>query len=138
MTWVLQYQKLKLLQCLLAFYVGFLTYANIGPPGGLRDQETGLIVDQASSERKARGLILVNGSERPIVAATFFQVCCIGITRCSAFFMYPGKSSVQHFETLKILAAYPLTKYCPPKLHSRHQHLFLSTFQNCEQAGSFE
>ena len=82
-----------MLQILLAFYVGFLTYANIGPPGGLRDTETGLIVDRASSERTAQGLILVNGTERPIVAATFFQVCCIGITRCSAFFMYPGTSS---------------------------------------------
>ena len=87
----LRYRTLKILQILLAFYVGFLTYADIGPPGGLRDQETGLIIDQASEERTERGVILVNGAERAIVAATSFQVVCIGITRMSAFFMYPGK-----------------------------------------------
>jgi hypothetical protein len=86
----LRYQTLKIMQILLAFYVGFLTYADIGPPGGLRDQETGFIVDQASEERTERGVILVNGVERAIVADTSFQVVCIGITRMSAFFMYPG------------------------------------------------
>jgi hypothetical protein len=88
----LRYRTLKIVQIALAFYVGFLTYADIGPPGGLRDQETGFIVDQASEERTARGVILVNGVERAIVATNFFQVVCIGITRMSAFFMYPGMS----------------------------------------------
>ena len=91
LRWMMRYKAIKILQVILAFYVGFLTYADIGPPGGLRDQETGLIVDQASEERTARGLILVNGHVRPIVATTMFQVVCIGITRMSAFFMYPGK-----------------------------------------------
>ena len=88
---LMKYKAVKFLQVLLAFYVGFLTYADIGPPGGLRDQTTGLIVDQLSEERTENGLILVNGTERPIVASTFFQVVCIGITRMSAFFMYPRK-----------------------------------------------
>jgi hypothetical protein len=87
---LLKYKMIKLLQCLLAVYIGILTYADIGPPGGLRDAETGLIIDQTSNHRTEHGLILVNGSERPIAATTFFQVVCIGITRMSAFFMYPG------------------------------------------------
>jgi hypothetical protein len=87
---LVKYKMIKLLQCLLAVYVGILTYADIGPPGGLRDGKTGLIIDQTSNHRTEHGLILVNGSERPIVATTFFQVVCIGITRMSAFFMYPG------------------------------------------------
>jgi hypothetical protein len=84
---MMRLKALKLAQVLLALYVGILTYADMG----LRDTETGLIVDQESTERTARGLILVNGTERAIVGATQFQVVCIGITRMSAFFMYPGK-----------------------------------------------
>jgi hypothetical protein len=38
-----------------------IQYANIGPTGwGLRDPETGLIIDPTSEERTERGLILVN------------------------------------------------------------------------------
>jgi hypothetical protein len=76
-----RYKAIKLAQVLLALYIGILTYADIGPPGGLRDTVTGLIIDQASPERTARGLILVNGTERAIVGATYFQVVCVGITR---------------------------------------------------------
>jgi hypothetical protein len=90
---LMRFRALKLAQALLAVYVGVLTYADMGPPGGLRDGETGLIVDQESPERTARGLILLNGTERAIVGATQFQVVCIGITRMSAFFMYPGKKN---------------------------------------------
>jgi hypothetical protein len=89
---LMRFRALKLAQVLLAVYIGVLTYADMGPPGGLRDSETGLIVDQESPERTARGLILLNGTERAIVGATQFQVVCIGITRMSAFFMYPGKN----------------------------------------------
>eukprot|EP00339_Tiarina_fusa_P002514 CAMPEP_0117084426 /NCGR_PEP_ID=MMETSP0472-20121206/59414_1 /TAXON_ID=693140 ORGANISM="Tiarina fusus, Strain LIS" /NCGR_SAMPLE_ID=MMETSP0472 /ASSEMBLY_ACC=CAM_ASM_000603 /LENGTH=292 /DNA_ID=CAMNT_0004813399 /DNA_START=131 /DNA_END=1009 /DNA_ORIENTATION=+ len=88
---IVRFKAIKLIQVLLAIYVGILTYADIGPPGGLRDPETGLIIDQESSERTEKGLILVNGVERAIVAATQFQVVCVGITRMSAFFMYPGR-----------------------------------------------
>jgi hypothetical protein len=76
-----RYKAIKIAQVLLAMYVGILTFADIGPPGGLRDTETGLIIDQASPERTARGLILINGTERAIVGATYFQVVCVGITR---------------------------------------------------------
>jgi hypothetical protein len=76
-----RYKALKLAQVLLAVYIGILTFADIGPPGGLRDTETGLIIDQASPERTALGLIFVNGTERAIVGATYFQVVCVGITR---------------------------------------------------------
>jgi hypothetical protein len=89
-----RYKTLKLMQILLAIYVGFLTYADIDLPGGLRDQETGLIIDQASEERTEQGVMLVNRTERAIVATNSFQVICIGITRMSAFFMYPGKAFV--------------------------------------------
>jgi nicotinamidase-related amidase len=88
---LMRFRALKLAQVLLALYIGIMTLADMGPAGGLRDTETGLIVDQESTERTARGLILVNGTERAIVAATQLQVVFFGITRISAFFMYPGK-----------------------------------------------
>ena len=86
-----RFKWLKLTQLLLATCIGILTFADIGPPGGLRDTETGLIVDKASPERTANGLILVNGTERAIVAASLTQVACIGVARLSAWLMYPSK-----------------------------------------------
>lgn len=86
-----RFKWLKLTQLLLATYIGILTFADIGPPGGLRDTDTGLIVDKASPERTANGLILVNGTERAIVAASLTQVACIGVARLSAWLMYPSK-----------------------------------------------
>jgi hypothetical protein len=88
---MMRFKAIKIAQVIFAFYILFLTFADIGPPGGLRDTETGLIVDQASPERTERGLILVNGTERAIVGATLFQVACVGIARASAWIMYPGK-----------------------------------------------
>jgi len=87
---MLRFKWLKLTQLLFATYIGILTFVNMGPPGGLRDTETGSIVDKASPERTANGLILVNGTERAIVAASLTQVACIGVARLSAWLMYPG------------------------------------------------
>ena len=88
---LLHFKVLKCAQVLLAVYICILTFANIGPPGGLRDPQSGLIVDKASQERTEKGLILVHGTLRAIVADTKFQVACIGIARISAWFMYPSK-----------------------------------------------
>ena len=82
------FRLLKALQVILAIIGGILT---LSPVVGLRDPETGLIIDQESTERTEQGLILVNDVQRAIVASSHFQVICIGITRMSAFFMYPGK-----------------------------------------------
>jgi hypothetical protein len=87
-TIAMRYKAIKLLQILLAVYVFIFTFA---PGISLRDPESGLIIDQDSEERTENGLILVNGTERPIVGETIFQVACIGIARISAFFMYPGE-----------------------------------------------
>ena len=90
---MMRFRALKIAQLLLMTYILILTFADIGPPGGLRDTETGLIVDPTSPERTARGVILLKGTERAIVGATTFQVVCIGIARASAWLMYPGKST---------------------------------------------
>ena len=65
----------------------------------------GYIIDVKSEERNKRGVILTpgsisgplawwnpseKGSERAIVADDTLQMICLGITRISAFFMYPS------------------------------------------------
>jgi hypothetical protein len=88
---LMRFRALKIAQVILAIYICVLTFADMGPPGGLRDTETGFIIDQASPERTERGVILLNGTERAIVGETQFQLVCIGIARMTAWFMYPGK-----------------------------------------------
>lgn len=82
-----RFKMIKFVQVALAIYIAYMSFA----PGGLRDPDSGLFVDQDSEERTERGLILVNGTERAIVAASFFQVGCLAIARVSAWLMYPGK-----------------------------------------------
>ena len=84
-----RHKLLKIAQVMCALYIAFCTfsYSSISP----RDPITGWILDTESPERTSRGVILINGAEQAIVATTSFQMVCLGITRCSAFFMYPGK-----------------------------------------------
>jgi hypothetical protein len=58
--------------------------------GGFVDPDVGFIIDPNSPERTEAGVILTRGVERAIVASNNFQMVCLGITRVSAFFMYPG------------------------------------------------
>jgi hypothetical protein len=88
---LLRHKTLTIIQFILVVYINIVTFVDIGPPGGFRDSETGLLTDQSSEERTEQGLILVNGTERAIVGANIFQLICIGFARTSAFSMYPGK-----------------------------------------------
>ena len=87
-----RHKLLKIAQVMCALYIVFCTfsYSSISP----RDPITGWILDTESPERTSRGVILINGAEQAIVATTSFQMVCLGITRCSAFFMYPGKRGI--------------------------------------------
>ena len=116
---LLQYKGLKLIQILCAFYVFLMTY--VVP--GLRDTETGLILDPQSHDRTSRGLILVNGTERPIVAATDLQVIFVGISRMSAWFMYPALVMVYVSKlraTTGFLQRTPLSMFLYTDLHELH------------------
>ena len=83
-----RFRALKIAQMFCAAYILIVTFTSIG---GLRSRESWLIVDQASTERTEKGLILVNGTERAIVGATAMQLASFGVSRASAWFMYPGK-----------------------------------------------
>jgi hypothetical protein len=88
---LMRFRALKIAQVILAIYSCVLTFADMGPPGGLQDTETGLIIDPASLERTKIGVILLNGTERAIVGKMQFQIICIRIAQLTAWFVYPGK-----------------------------------------------
>jgi hypothetical protein len=81
-----RYKVLKILQICLSIDVGVWTSA-----GGLRNPDTSMIVNPNLEERTSLGLILVNGSERPIVAETMFQLVAVYISQFIAWLMYPGE-----------------------------------------------
>jgi hypothetical protein len=85
---LLHFRVLKFFQVVCAVYICIITFK-----GGLLDAETGQVVDQRSEERTKAGVILVNGTERAIVAESEFQLIAILIARISAWFMYPSKFS---------------------------------------------
>jgi ferric-chelate reductase len=80
--------KLTMAQIFCAIYILLLTFSS--PPLGLRDAAgTNNIIDTSSMTNTAAGVIYINGSYRPIVAMTTWQKICLGISRASAFSMYP-------------------------------------------------
>ena len=88
-----RYTTLKLVGILLGIYIAVMSYSFVGtfgPYGGFVDPVRHYIVDVNSVERNDAGVILTKGTERAIVANNWFQMLCIGVTRVTAFFMYPG------------------------------------------------
>ena len=77
----------KLTQVLCVAYILILTFSYA--PLGLRDRTTGNIIDGSSTTNTKNGVILVNGSYRPVVAQGMFEMICLGISRVSAFSLYP-------------------------------------------------
>ena len=77
----------KLTQVLCVAYILILTFSYA--PLGLRDRTTGDIIDGSSTTNTKNGVILVNGSYRPVVAQGMFEMICLGISRVSAFSLYP-------------------------------------------------
>jgi hypothetical protein len=84
---LLRYRGLKFIQVCCAIYIAVYTLA---PIGGLRVRG-GPIIDPGSEERTRRGVFLVAGNLRAIICANRIQLVFIGITRISAYMMYPGK-----------------------------------------------
>jgi len=88
-----RYAALKAVSVLLGVYVAVWTFApegTFGTTGGLVGP-TGYIVDDASSQNAGDGVIYAGGSyPRAIAASDALQMACLGITRVSAFFMYPS------------------------------------------------
>ncbi|KAL7465445.1 hypothetical protein ACHAXS_005802 [Conticribra weissflogii] len=79
--------KIKLAQILCVIYILLLTFSY--PPIGIRDPNTNNIIDPASEENTANGVIYVNGDYRPVVAIGGWQQFCLAMSRMSAFSIYP-------------------------------------------------
>ena len=98
----------------------------------------GYIIDEKSEERNKRGVILTpgsvsgplawwnpseKGSERAIVADDTLQMICLGITRISAFFMYPSLILVfttKFRATIELLFSSPLSLLSYSNAHELH------------------
>lgn len=70
--------------------MSFTYTGTFGDNGGLVDPNTGWIIDPSSIENTEKGVILVNGDFRAVVAQSNFQMFALAISRLSAFTMYPG------------------------------------------------
>ena len=77
----------KVAQVLCVVYILVLTFSYA--PLGLRDPATGDIIDASSQENTENGVLLVNGAFRPVVARGTYELVCLGMSRMSAFSMYP-------------------------------------------------
>ena len=93
-TYFKQYGALKITSIILVAYIALFSYAPVGAlssVGGFVVRDVGFTIDAKSRERTKAGVILTGGVERAIVASNNFQMVCLGVTRASAFFMYPGR-----------------------------------------------
>ena len=77
----------KVAQVLCVVYILVLTFSYA--PIGLRDRTSGNIIDVGSATNTDNGVILVNGDYRPVVAQGRYELVCLGISRISAFSLYP-------------------------------------------------
>lgn len=121
-----QYGALKIAAILLAAYIALFSYAPVGAlgsAGGFVDPDVGFIIDPNSPERTEAGVILTRGVERAIVASNNFQMVCLGITRVSAFFMYPALVFVfltKFRATMEFISHTPLSLFSYQDLHELH------------------
>jgi hypothetical protein len=74
---------LKIASLVMAGHIALFsccTVGTLGHAGGFVDPDNGHIIDAASPERTAAGVILTRTVERAIVAENDFQLVCLGIT----------------------------------------------------------
>ena len=91
---LVKHRTLAIFQILAGAYVCLVSFTPIGTLGswgGLVDPITGFIIDPSSEENTERGVILIKGDLRPIVAETPMQMIELAISRLSAYTMYPGR-----------------------------------------------
>jgi len=120
-----RYTTLKIISVLLGVYIAIWSYAPAGTFGitGGFVSPSGYIIDTASEERTEEGVILTRGSLRPIVAENALQMVCLGVTRVSAFFMYPSLIMVfttKFRATMEVIMTSPLSMFTYDDLHELH------------------
>ena len=113
----------KVAQLLCVAYILVLTFTYA--PFGLRDISTGNIIDSSSPTNTSNGVIYINGSYRPIVAIGTFELVCLGISRSSAFSLYPVIILVFFSKckaTLNYLEKTPISMFMINNSHKLHSY----------------
>ena len=87
MTMRQSFLAVKVAQVLCVAYIMIFTFTYA--PLGLRDSTTGNIIDTNDPSNTNNGVIKINGSYRPIVAQGTLELVYLGISRASAFSLYP-------------------------------------------------
>jgi len=126
------YKVMKFIQISCAIYIAVYTLA---PIGGLRVRG-GAIVDPASDERTRRGVFLVEGNLRAIICSNRLQLVFIGITRISAYMMYPALVLVymtKFRSTMLFLSKTPFGMFTvnAVDLHELHVYCGWTIFIDC-------
>merc|ERR1712151_55979 len=102
------------------------------PPMGIRDPATNTIIDVNSPGNTDKGYVYVNGSYRPVVAASTWQMICLAFSRISAFSMYPVLIAVFFSKckaTLNVIHKTPLSlKYPGLSTDSHHLHAYAGSY----------
>ena len=126
-----RFKFIKCLQVVLGLYIVIATFTPVGtfgPIGGFVDPTSGFIIDTTSAARTEAGLIAVSAdgtATRPIVAATIFQLCCLAVSRISAFIMYPALVLVfttKFRATMSFLSTTPFSLCLQMDTHDLHAY----------------
>jgi predicted ferric reductase len=125
-----EFKSLLVTQLLCGVYILIVTFSYagaLGVFGGARDPVTGTIVDPASPENTAEGIIQVTNFgrtfTRAVVASNDWEMVCLAVSRFSAFSMYPAIVCV-FWSKYRALQAFfyttPLGIFCVTDTHRLH------------------
>ena len=128
----IDFKYVKLCQLLCGVYILIVTFTYfdaLGIFGGARDPISGYIIDPTSSENTKAGIIVYNHMDkmisRAIVAESIPQMILLGISRFSAFFMYPATILVFWSKlraTQAIISKTPFSVFCIQDTHRLHRY----------------
>ncbi|KAL7532450.1 hypothetical protein ACHAXR_004635 [Thalassiosira sp. AJA248-18] len=124
-----RYTALKIVSILLGVYIAVYSYAPVGTfgvTGGFVSPNGYIVGDSAANELNCNpgyGNIYTRTSCRPILAENDLQMLCLGVTRVSAFFMYPSLVLVFTTKlraTMEVVMRSPLSLFTYNDLHKLH------------------
>lgn len=121
-----RYTVLKIVSICSLLYIAIWSYApkyTFGITGGFVEINTGWIIDHHYQANTEKGVIWTRGSFRTIVAQSHLGMVCIGITRASAFWMYPSLLLIfttKFRATMEIIMNSGFAPYTYNDLHELH------------------
>ena len=125
-----RYTALKIVSILLGVYIAVYSYAPVGTfgnTGGFVSPNGYIVGSSEANELNCKpawyGNIYTRGSCRPILAVNDLQMLCLGVTRVSAFFMYPSLVLVFTTKlraTMEVVMKSPLSLFTYDDLHELH------------------